>query len=112
MGTNAHTPCELVGPRLPPGTPNGEVGKFTKKLYGQATSSWGRKYTYRRPGLLDGISHRKLLRGVVIMRKKDEAKVLAFLEEWKALVEVRGIRPTTEDVRALEKEPSAHGGDR
>jgi hypothetical protein len=36
---------------------------------------------------------------------------LAFLEEWKALVEVRGIRPTAEDVRVLEEEPSAHGGD-
>ncbi len=98
--------------RLPPGTPNAEVGKFVKKLYGQATSSWGGKYTYRRPGLLDRIPHRKLLRGVVIVRKKDEAEILAFLEEWKAVVEVRGIRPTAVDLQILEKEPSAHGGGR
>ncbi|MBF6558385.1 MAG: hypothetical protein IVW52_19995 [Acidimicrobiales bacterium] len=96
--------------RLPPGTPNAEVGKFVKKLYGQATSSWGGKYTYRRPGLLDGVPHRKLLRGVVIVQRKDLAKVLAFLGEWNALVEVREIRPTVEDLQFLEKEPSAHGG--
>ena len=97
--------------RLPLGTPNGGMGKFVKKLYGQATSSWERKYAYRRPGLLDGIPQRKLLRGVVTLRREDEAKILTFLEEWKVLVEVRGIRPTAEDVRVLEKEPSAHGGD-
>ena len=96
--------------RLPPGTPNGEVGRFVKKFYGQATSSWKGKYTYRRPGLLDGIPHRKLLRGVVIVRQKDEVKVLTFLEEWKAKVEVRAIRPTAGDLRVLEKEPSAHEG--
>jgi hypothetical protein len=97
--------------RLPPGTPNGEVGKFVKKLYGQATSSWEGKYTYRRSGLLDGIPHRKLLRGVVIVRQRDEAEVLGFLKEWRAKVEVRAIRPTVEDLRVLEREPSAHRGD-
>ncbi len=94
--------------RLPPGTLNGEVGKFVKKLYGQATSSWKGKYTYRRPGLLDGIPHRKLLRGVVIVRRRDQARVLAFLAEWKALVEVREVRPTAEDLRVLERNSSAH----
>ncbi|MGH9071811.1 MAG: hypothetical protein ACRDX8_11745 [Acidimicrobiales bacterium] len=93
--------------RLPPGTPNRELGKFVKKFYGQETSSWKGRYTYRRPGLLDGIPHRKLLRGVVILREKDLAGVLDFLKEWKAQVEVRRIRPTSRDLRILEGVQSA-----
>ncbi len=90
--------------RLPPGTPNSELGRFVKKLYGQETSSWGGKYAYRRKGLLDGLPHRKLLRGVVILRERDLGEVVGFLEEWKAQVEVRSIRPTREDLRALERD--------
>lgn len=94
---------------LPPGTPNGEVGKFVKKLYGQATSSWGGKYRYRRPGLLDRVPHRRLLRGVVIVQQRDQAEVLEFLEEWGATVEVREIRPTSEDLKVLRQDSSARG---
>ena len=90
--------------RLPPGAPNRELGRFTKKFYGQETSSWGGKYTYRREGLLDGVPHRKLLRGVVILRERDLEKVVAFLEEWKAQVEVRNIRPTKDDLTSLERD--------
>ncbi len=98
-------PVSVVVFRLPPGTPNRELGKFGKRFYGQETSSWKGKYSYRRPGLLDGLPHRKLLRGVVILRQRDLEKVLSFLKEWKAQVEVRRIRPTDEDLRVLEKEP-------
>ncbi len=93
--------------RLPTGVPNRELGKFVKKFYGQETSSWGGKYTYRRRGLLDGIPHRKLLRGVVILRQRDLGRVLAFLREWKAEVEVRRVRPTREDLALLTRATSA-----
>jgi hypothetical protein len=89
--------------RLPPGTPNPKLGSFLKKLYGQETSSWQGRYKYRRRGLLDEIPHRKLLRGVVILREKDLEKVLEFLKEWEAQVEVRRIRPTPEDLTMLRK---------
>ena len=98
--------------RLPPGTPNRELGKFVKGLYGQETSSWGGKYSYRRPGLLDGASHRKLLRGVLILRERDAERVLEFLRGWKPQVEVRSVRANEEDVRALERSPSPQGGGR
>jgi hypothetical protein len=98
--------------RLPPGTPNRELGKFVKKLYGQETSSWSGKYSYRRPGLLDGVAHRKLLRGVLIVQERDAERVLKFLRDWKAQVEVRSVRPNEEDVRILERIPSAQGGGR
>jgi hypothetical protein len=101
--------CILVF-RLPPGTPNRELGKFVKKLYGQETSSWSGKYSYRRPGLLDGLAHRRLLRGVLIVRERDAERVLEFLREWKAQVEVRSVRPNEEDVRVLDRSPSVQGG--
>ncbi len=93
--------------RLPSGTPNKDLGRFVKKFYGQETSSWGGKYSYRRQGLLDGLAHRKLLRGVVILRERDLARVLVFLREWNAQIEVRSIRPTEQDVTILEKPPPA-----
>lgn len=96
--------------RLPPGTPNNELGRFVKEFYGQETSSWGGKYSYRRPGLLDGVAHRKLLRGVLIVRERDAGRVLEFLREWKAQVEVRSVRPNAEDTRILKRTPSAQGG--
>ena len=94
--------------RLPPGTPNGELGKFVKKFYGQETSSWKGKYSYRRRGLLDGIPHRKMLRGVVLLRHPDLPGVLAFLKEWKAEVEVRRVWPTREDLTYLRKTTPSH----
>ncbi|EQD33786.1 hypothetical protein B2A_12975 [mine drainage metagenome] len=98
--------------RLPAGTPNRELGRFVKKFYGQETSSWEGKYSYRRRGLLDGIPHRKLLRGVVILRQADLGRVLAFLDEWKAEVQVRGISPTGEDLALLRRAASAEKGRR
>ena len=88
--------------RLPPHQSNTELGKFVKKLYGQDSSCGRGKYSFHRRGLLDEVPHRKLLRGVVILRKQDLEKVLAFLEEWKAQVEVRVIKPTPEDLVELE----------
>ncbi|MGI0068105.1 MAG: hypothetical protein ACREB9_06785 [Thermoplasmata archaeon] len=92
--------------RLPPKVPNLVATKFCQRLYGQAVSSWGGKYRYRRTGVLDGIPHRKLLRGVVILRESDLAAVRQVLTEFGASVEVRVIQPTAEDRLALQ--PAAH----
>ena len=87
--------------RLPPHQTNAELGKFVKKFYGQDSNSGKGRYAYHRKGFLEEIPHRKLLRGVVILRQKDLEKVLAFLKEWQAQVEVREIKPTPEDSAKL-----------
>jgi hypothetical protein len=87
--------------RLPPKTPNLSVSKFCQRLYGQSVSSWGGKYRYRRTGVLDGVPHRKLLRGVVMIRRSDADSVLGVLKEFGATTELRVIRPTREDLIAL-----------
>ncbi len=78
-----------------------KASDLVKRLYGQRTSSHGGKYVYRRPGLLDDIPHVRMIRGVIIVRTQDGAKVQRFLESMEAEVYARAVRLTPEDRRAL-----------
>lgn len=82
-------------------TPQSQLNRFAQKFYGQEASTRGKTYRYRKKGLLDTIPHRKLRRGVVVVREEDLAKVEAFLDEWGVPREVRVIRPTAGDVNSL-----------
>lgn len=86
---------------LPPNTPRTIRNKFPQKLYGQAVSSWGGKYRYRKTGFLESIPYRKLYRGVILVRNEDLDSVLNFLKGWDAIVEVREIIPLDEDLKGL-----------
>ena len=86
---------------LPPNTPRTIRNKFPQKLYGQAVSSWGGKYRYRKTGFLESIPYRKLYRGVILVRDEDLDSVLNFLKGWDAIVEVREIIPLDEDLKGL-----------
>lgn len=86
---------------FPERTPQPALNRFSQKFYGQDVSTGGGKYRYRKKGLLDGLPHRKLRRGVVIVREEDLTKVREFLDLWKVHREVRVIRPTPEDVSSL-----------
>ncbi len=87
---------------LPAGMNNTELGKFIKHFYGQETSTKKGKYRYRRKGLLDSIPHRKLLRGVKIIRKSDLESVMKLLIQWNAIVDQRIIEPNGEDLKILQ----------
>lgn len=78
-----------------------ELSKFCQRFYGQDTSSGKGKYRYHRYGLLDDIPHRKLLRGVVIIRSDDLEKVLEFLKRYDAEVHFREINLIKEDKEKL-----------
>ena len=88
---------------LPPKMRNSELGKFVKRFYGQDTSAQSGRYRYRRKVLLDSIPHRKLQRGVTIIRKSDLETVMKTLIEWNAVVDQRKIEPTEEDLKVLQK---------
>ena len=77
------------------------VNKFMQKFYGQDSTSWKGKYTYHRHGLLDNIPHRKLLRGVLILRNEDAAKVLNFLEQYSLTLHIREVKLTSDDEKIL-----------
>lgn len=87
--------------RLPPRTNNTTLSKFCQKFYGQDTSSWSGKYRYHRQGLLDDMPHRKLIRGVLILRLEDAEMVKQFLGQYSAEVHIREIVLTDEDRRIL-----------
>ena len=101
MGITAHMEACILVFRLPEKMKNSELGKFVKRFYGQETSTQSGKYRYRRKGLLDSIPHRKLLRGVIIIRKSDLEDVMKLLIEWNAVVDQRIIEPTEEDLKVL-----------
>lgn len=86
---------------LPPNTPKPIRNKFPQKLYGQAVSSCGGKYRYRKVGFLEAIPYRKLYRGVILVRDEDIGFLLDFLNGWDTIVEVREIIPLEEDIEVL-----------
>src|SRR4030043_530921 len=75
---------------------------LVKRLYGQETSSHGGKYRYRRPGLLEGVPHRRLIRGVIVLRVEDEKRVVRLLRELGAEVYVRRGELTVEDRQGVD----------
>ncbi len=86
---------------FPEKTAHGTINKFMQKFYGQDSTSGNGKYTYRRHGLLESIPHRKLLRGVLILRNEDTAKVINFLEQYSLTMHVREIKLTHDDEKIL-----------
>lgn len=90
---------------LPSKTPQPVANRFAQKFYGQDAITRGGSYRYRKAGLLDGIPHRKLRPGVVILREGDLPKVEAFLREWRVEYEVRVVQPLPSDRGALSLTP-------
>ena len=76
---------------------------FAKKFYGQETSSNNGRYKYRRKGFLDDIPHIKLIRGVVIVSRKDAKKVIVFLKSYDTDIYIRNVELTPEDFIILQK---------
>lgn len=91
----------LIAYRLrTPHDPN-VASALVKRLYGQNTSSQGGKYQYRRKGLLDEVPSVRLIRGVIIVEKRNRKKILDLLEEFDAEVYVREVVLIRKDLKAL-----------
>ena len=82
-------------------TPHAVVNQFCKKFYGQKTSSHHGKYKYHRKGLLDTISHQRLIRQVVIIKQEDVPLVTTFLHQYPLEFHLRQIILTDEDRQVL-----------
>lgn len=91
----------LIAYRLKtPHDPN-VASALVKKVYGQNTSCQRGKYRYRRKGLLDEIQSVRLIRGVIIVRKRDKKKILELLQKFDAEIHVREVVLMRKDLRAL-----------
>ena len=77
------------------------ASELVKRRYGQATSSHGGRYRYRRRGLLDDIPHRRLIRGVLIVWTEDAGRVVELLRALEAEVHARTVTLTGEDREIL-----------
>ena len=77
------------------------VNQFCRRFYGYLDRSNRGKYSYRRPGFIDGIPHLRVIRGVVIVRTEDAGKVMSFLKEFGAEVYAWTVVLTHEDEKAL-----------
>ena len=82
-------------------TEHNTVNKFMQKFYGQDSTSWKGKYRHHRRGFLENIPHRKLLRGVIIIRTEDVPQVLGFLEKYSLTLYVREVKLTGDDEKIL-----------
>lgn len=76
---------------------------FVKKFYGQDGTTGHGKYHFRRKGLLEEIPHRKLIRGVIIIRQEDEERIVGFLKQYDAEYYSRDIVLAPDDQEVLQQ---------
>lgn len=91
----------IVAFQLPPKASPADRVRFNHEFWGRTTSSWGGKYHYRIPGLMQDVPHRRLVRGVFLLRLEDRDRVTAFLNRWKAEYHVRRVHLEREDLGSL-----------
>lgn len=77
--------------------------RFCRELYGYTDKSNFGKYKYKRSGLLNEIPYVKLIRGVIIVRKRDANKVIKLLKKFDAEYHVRIVELTKKDQEILSK---------
>ena len=87
--------------RLPADMSATGKNRFCQLFYGQDTTTWKGRYSYHRYGFLDDIPHRRLGRGVVIVRIEDAGKVESFLRAHLNEFHIRKIVMTAEDRKLL-----------
>lgn len=89
----------LIVYRMRPASP-GRVSQFHQRLFGQTTSTRGKRY--HRTGILEGIPHWRVARGVLVVREVDREKVLDIVQAlahevncWRIELDSRQLRRLT-----------------
>ncbi len=65
--------------------------RFKREFFGYADKSNNNQYNYQRRGLLTEVPHSKPIRSAVIVKAKDEPKIIRFLKRFKAEIKVYWI---------------------
>lgn len=58
--------------------------RFKREFFGYVDKSNNNQYKYKRKGLLSDMPHSKPIRSTVIVKPKDETKIIRFLKRFKA----------------------------
>ena len=77
------------------------ASELVKRLVGPRTSSHGGKCVVRRKGSLDEIPHRRLNRGVIIVREEDAGRVVRFLKTHGTEVHARRVLLIADDIKVV-----------
>lgn len=91
-------PGIIIAYRLGPGS-RYRASLFNKRVLGEFRIEGGRRY--RRRGLLDGVPHWKLSRGVIVVHARDRTRILSELQKWTLNVETWPVPLTPRQVRRL-----------
>lgn len=87
--------------RLPTGTAQNVRVRFGQRFWGQTTTSHGGRYRFHRSGLMEEVPHRKLARGVILVRSDGLGRVRSFLADHGAETHIREVTLEDEDLDHL-----------
>lgn len=93
----------MVAFQLPAGMPATRRVRFQQKFWGRTTKTHGGKYQHHEAGLMERVAHRRLVKGVFLLRLADLEPVTEFLREWKAIHHVRRVQLHLGDEDALDR---------
>lgn len=65
---------------------------FNRVIYGYTDNSNNAAYQYKRKGILSQISHLRLLKGALVIKKEDMDKIKPILKKYKVKYEVYDIQ--------------------
>ncbi|MCX6815429.1 MAG: hypothetical protein NT120_01075 [Candidatus Aenigmarchaeota archaeon] len=79
--------------------------KFFKELHGwnQTVPKNGKKYEYRRPGLLDEIPHVKIADSAFMIAMENMDRVMSYFQEWSDKVECEMMEAMIKDRGKIEQ---------
>ena len=80
-----------------------KVNQFCRRFYGYLDRSNRGRYSYKRPGFIDGIPHVRIIRGVVLVKTEDAVKVTDFLKGFDAEIYTWTVELRPEDEKVLAK---------
>jgi len=91
----------LVVFHLPTGSSPAKHREFRRRIYGEDTTSWGGRYSYRRRGMLDEIPHVRLYWGAVIVRREDAGRLIDEVRQNGGTAMSRIVKLTEADRKTL-----------
>ena len=83
------------------GRTRGEISKFYRDLYGYESYSHYGRYRSRKTGFLDGIMNIRYEKGMILIRKEDQRRVISFLKKSGAEILKWEVIPGNSEVKKL-----------
>ena len=83
------------------GRSRAEISKFYRDLYGYVSYSYYGRYVSRKEGFLDRMKYIRYSKGLFMIRREGERKVLTFLKRKGARVSEWEVVPKREEMKNL-----------